>query len=399
FNLGFGPQPGNLIRDRVRNAACILSFSGPDVLCSSGDFTISNDVVEQWNVSNGFGITFSDATSATVTVIACPPTGQTGELTATLSGGGTIILPIQACNWTNMTISGPDEIVAVPGLKVFGFVPPQYEITNLPSGATVSWQVGSVLTNCSPLNSNPICLELNVNNDYCGVALLRATVKFDENCSTTFGKEIIVGYAPDADFISSRRYMDTVPWGQGICFFTDTLTYKNIIPNGLNLLDEISQGEWRKHSSNEVFFNNPSVFTYLGIISCPLQIWQFPNNNVARIEASLKNNCGWSRWKTIEYRPGRHCPIIKIVYSPNPVNDELTIDFEELPDTDQPEEYTVKLLDNFGNVPRQTRFRHRHRDGKPRPVKFNTYSLPPGTYFLHVEGAGELVREQIVVIR
>jgi hypothetical protein len=130
-----------------------------------------------------------------------------------------------------------------------------------------------------------------------------------------------------------------------------------------------------------------------------LQVRQFSNSGVARIEARLKNSCGWSHWKTISYLPGSNCPIIKIVYSPNPVNSELTIEFEELPDTNEPEEYTVKLLDNLGNAPRQTRFRHHRRNGRPRPVKFNTYNLTPGTYYLHVEGAGELVREQIIVTR
>jgi hypothetical protein len=120
--------------------------------------------------------------------------------------------------------------------------------------------------------------------------------------------------------------------------------------------------------------------------------------DIARINVMVENHCGWSEPVLITYYPDP-CAKMKILYSPNPVNSELAIEFEELPDTDTPVEYTVKLLDNLGNAPRQTRFRHRHRDGKPRPVKFNTYSLPPGTYYLHVEGGGELIREQIIVTR
>jgi len=124
-----------------------------------------------------------------------------------------------------------------------------------------------------------------------------------------------------------------------------------------------------------------------------------------RIELLTKNGCGWTR-SSEKYILATDQwivdpPICKLCihYSPNPVNGELTIEFEELLDTDEPVEYTVKLLDKLGNPSRQTRFRHRHRDGRPRPVKFNTYSLPPGTYYLHVEGGGELVREQIIVTR
>ncbi|MDR0437379.1 MAG: M6 family metalloprotease domain-containing protein [Bacteroidales bacterium] len=124
-----------------------------------------------------------------------------------------------------------------------------------------------------------------------------------------------------------------------------------------------------------------------------------------RIELLTKNGCGWTRsdekliMATDQWIADPPICKLCIHYSPNPVNGELTIDFEELPDTDQLEEYTVKLLDNLGNAPRQTRFRHHRRDGRPRSVKFNTSSLTPGTYYLHVEGGGELVREQIIVIR
>ncbi|MDR0438435.1 MAG: T9SS type A sorting domain-containing protein [Bacteroidales bacterium] len=410
FHSRFVPST-NELHTRFNSSARFLQrhliggIDGPEVICAAATYWLGNsdNLVSSWYAGStgAFTIAHSDAYSATV--IACPR-GQSGNLTATMTNGIDISIPIKACDWTTGFIFGPDEMVSVPG----GIVSQtQYEVLNLPSGATVSWQVGSGLASCSPsLNQNPICVQFDASSNYCGPTRLRAIVTFNDRCPTVFEKEILVGYTPDANLIGSRRHEDTVTWGRPECFFLDTLTYNGIIPNGANVLNGISQGEWKK--TTEVLFRNYSAPTYLGITSCQLLASQF-NSGLARIEARLQNTCGWSDWKVIEYRPGFHClgigepvpcpPCLKITYSPNPTTDEITIEFDQLPDTDEPEEYTVKLFDNLGNVPRQTRFRHRHRDGKPRPIKFNTYSLPPGTYYLHVEGAGELVREQIIVVR
>ncbi|MCL2683051.1 MAG: hypothetical protein FWE63_06175 [Bacteroidales bacterium] len=399
--------------DEYGNCAIItpLAIYGPFTLCATATYTLGNNSFQasSWSVTSGFTVVDTGANWATVT--ACP-NGQFGELTAMVNGVPISIL-IQACNWANGFIFGPDAIVTAPG-SGNGFVPvsqAEYKVLNLPSGATVSWQFGSGLTTCLSLNPpnlnlNPICVQLGESVDDCRAALLRVTVTFNDKCPINFEKAISIGYTPNANFIGSRRHEDTVTWGRSEYFFLDTLTYNGIIPNTLNLPNGILQGEWKK--TTEVLFRNHSAPTYLGITSCQLQASQF-NNGLARIEVRLQNTCGWSNWKVIEYEPGRHClgigdpipcpPCIKIIYSPNPVNNELTIEFIELPDTDEPVEYTVRLLDNFGNIPRQTRFRYRHRDGKPRPVKFNTSPLSPGTYYLHIEGGGEIVREQIIVTR
>jgi hypothetical protein len=94
LNLGFGPQPGDTIRGRVNNAACLVYFSGPEVICSFGEYTIGNGVASWWGVSDGFIITSSNANSATV--MATSLDGQTGTLKAIVDGTG-ISRPIRAC--------------------------------------------------------------------------------------------------------------------------------------------------------------------------------------------------------------------------------------------------------------------------------------------------------------
>ncbi|MCL2681988.1 MAG: S8 family peptidase [Bacteroidales bacterium] len=399
--------PGQLGAGRLNayKAVHAVAPQGPNVICDTSTYTFSNPNLEvtSWGITSGFTIT--GIGSSWATVIAVCPWGQSGTLTAIVNGVP-ITRSIQACDWALDSISGPDALAVNVNNGVIQLSEGMYDIENLFPGATVSWELGpNLLQNCQFLPWTGICIRPNMTSQECKPSYVQAAVTFNGNCLTVLRKEITVGYTPDADLISSRRCKDSVPWGRLECYFFDTLTYNGSIPNTLGL-DGISQGEWRKRSPAEASFYNLSASTYLGITNCPLQIMSLPSGNFPRIEARLQNQCGWSSWKIIEYERALHCfgmggpigpPYIKISYSPNPVNSELTIKFIGLPDTDDLVEYSVKLLDNLGNVPRQTRFRHRHRDGRPRPVKFNTYSLPPGTYYLHVEGGGELVREQIIV--
>jgi len=73
FNLGFGPQPGNVIRNRVSNASCLSYFiTGPDVIGAScqATYTISNlppgATYVRWEVGAGISIVSSNSSSCTV---------------------------------------------------------------------------------------------------------------------------------------------------------------------------------------------------------------------------------------------------------------------------------------------------------------------------------------------
>ncbi|MPM06753.1 hypothetical protein SDC9_53056 [bioreactor metagenome] len=72
FNLGFGSQPGNVIRNSVSNAACLISLSGTDIIGASctGTYTFSNlpsgASFLHWEVGAGLTIVGSNASSCTV---------------------------------------------------------------------------------------------------------------------------------------------------------------------------------------------------------------------------------------------------------------------------------------------------------------------------------------------
>jgi len=86
------------------------------------------------------------------------------------------------------------------------------------------------------------------------------------------------------------------------------------------------------------------------------------------------------------------CPA-EFTYSPNPVGNELLIDFTYIPAAG----YSIKLIDNSGVTLRESNFNHRQRDGRTRSVRFNVTNLPEGTYYLHVQGNKKIQKQQIVV--
>jgi hypothetical protein len=93
FNLGFGPQPGNLIRNKISNANClsIMTLSGPDNIPFSGGatYTLSVSLLNpKWTVSNGLEITNSSSYSVTVHATA------TSYTAASISVNGIVLRAI-----------------------------------------------------------------------------------------------------------------------------------------------------------------------------------------------------------------------------------------------------------------------------------------------------------------
>ena len=81
---------------------------------------------------------------------------------------------------------------------------------------------------------------------------------------------------------------------------------------------------------------------------------------------------------------------------PNPTGDILIIDMNRFACTGGGccigTTYSIRLLDERGSIVRQ----QQARGGQ---VEFDVSRLPEGTYFLHIEGGGEIRREQIIIRR
>ncbi len=83
FNLGFGPQPGNLIRNKVNNASCLerIEIKGPNnILCSGATFSFP--LPTSWTVTNGLQI-LNGQSSNSISVRPILGSSGSGRITVT----------------------------------------------------------------------------------------------------------------------------------------------------------------------------------------------------------------------------------------------------------------------------------------------------------------------------
>ncbi|HLW50061.1 MAG TPA: M12 family metallo-peptidase [Sphingobacteriaceae bacterium] len=147
--LGFGPQPGNVIRNFVANAACIKPvIAGPDHICVSGVYSIadlpSGATVTDWSADPSALVSISGSgTSVTVSKIGpYKPDPQPVTLYATLSSTpcGNVVAERQVSigtinpNITDINISGGPGHEGYFCEHALGFN--SYELVLNPSGPT-----------------------------------------------------------------------------------------------------------------------------------------------------------------------------------------------------------------------------------------------------------------------
>lgn len=72
FNIGFGLQPGNIIRNSVNNANCLLSINGPNLICDQATYTLGGfhnlpeEATVEWSVNRNLRIVSGQGTSSVV---------------------------------------------------------------------------------------------------------------------------------------------------------------------------------------------------------------------------------------------------------------------------------------------------------------------------------------------
>jgi hypothetical protein len=379
----------------------------------------------EWTISGGF-----DGGSRTITTTA-------PNITLNHKGCENGIVSVRAvyCNGRKSNPVSKTISVQKPSMYITGpaviVEPTEYIVENLPEDATVSWTGGNCIhfqafhiqSVPTQLMFGPIASDPKEKNDTitqqptkylatchcddgCIESLVRATISYS-GCSIVLDKDVYVGVPPNIHAVGSRYNNDYISPSK-FCRYIDVITL-NHNPNGPGIIE----GEWQRVgqygpiNSIHSFLDPESNYGVWGS-TLTFDDMYFNRNGEAFMQARLANHCGWSGWADIVYHKGNTCtgdddggggirPKLKIVYSPNPTTDEVKVEFEELPTMEsQSEIYSVKILDASGVTLRQKEFRHRYEEGI-EPVRFNTSSLRKGTYFLHVEGGGELVREQIVV--
>jgi len=165
--------------------ATASSISGPATICVTGTFTVvnTNFSVTSWSVTPGFIIDNSDTFSATVR--AASLNGQTGTLTAKVSGCP-ITKEVQACDITGVVISGPAVIL--------GNAEEVFQIRNLLSipNARIRWTGNENIQILGGLNQSTVRVR-RANTVSCGSGWLTATIEIPGSSPITLYKSFTVG--------------------------------------------------------------------------------------------------------------------------------------------------------------------------------------------------------------
>jgi hypothetical protein len=352
------------------------------------------------------------------------------ESTARKLPGYTFNIQKQNGSWNNEVGHGLVNAYAavysvVPRIEgpslICGNTSASYSVSNLPSGAQVTWSSSSNIV----INQSGVAARHSSISGVTQPGWVTATITIPGTQPVVLTQNITVGTIPNANHISTLYNGGSVFYGN--CTNEDYITYHGSILQTGNS-HGITAGGWNSFYNGGVnvttFESPPLVLTTAAKMSV-MQAW------MVQTQVALMNQCGWSDWKTITYYPnspcgGDFCPCncvccwvapcwecggynncsfcpcsggLGFLVHPNPANDEFTIEFFDHIFSNQRQTFSVKLLDNTGRTHRQTSFTHSRGDGKRQPIKFNVSNLLEGTYFLHIEGNGEVHKKQIIIKR
>lgn len=147
--------------------------------------------------------------------------------------------------------------------------------------------------------------------------------------------------------------------------------------------------------SGQFTYNFPVTFFDVGLHALTLSVQDACGANVVSPPHSFWVQENWSPWD---------CPpSISFTYYPNPANDMLTIEFgdpdpEHLQSRGTLDKYSfdIKLFNHDGRKVRHTSW---DTERSSRKIHIDLRNLPEGTYFLHVEGNGQVQKKQIIIQR
>jgi hypothetical protein len=353
-------------------------------------------------------------------------------------------------NITVPTISGDDMLN----------VQKQYSIQGLPTGTTASWTTGGYLSpsSATTTTNHTVTFSPTISSG-CQSSWIDATISRNGCVRGLSRKNVGVGSAPNANLISSTyngytftsfpqfivddltyngqplwqnsQGMTSGSWsytsgGGGIDPIEADCMHSPVVPGSCANIWIGNSGNVIARLANQCGWSNWVTITYGESYSPPTCYYGVPyctgwcsdcspipvcplcfQNLCVCIVHICPVYCHYGCWACLGFCHNCHdddCDGIRcgwqFTFSPNPVSDELTIEFRTLQtEIDQAVTHTVKLLDNSGRIVRETKFNHRRRDGKAKPVKFNTTGLREGTYYLHVDIDGKVEKVQIIVKR
>lgn len=377
FSLGFGPQPGNVIRNTVNSANCLnthtIVFTGDTEVCDVGNHTytlngLPSDIPIVWSSSNNSMTLVS--TTGNSAVFRRMGFGNC-EIRATISPFRTLILPVSICQ---PSISGPSAICDQA----------TYTINNFPPGATVQWSVSNnkVLLQSGQGMSTAIFAK-NGN----GLSGIQARISISGQ-TITLQRDVWAGVPdrPDIDDCDNQTC-------NTLCYFSffDERNNRYFYSDPRS---NIIQWEWVKEGSN---------FDW-GITDNMINFKPKVKNSVVPFKGRVKNACGWSEWNyfslgVISCDEG--VSILRV--SPNPATSSVTINLQENTETEGIQSYSMLSRSNVTNsVSYQIQLWNSFGLVKSVTTDQSEYQLDlsdvaPGFYYVHVIKDGQTYRQQLVV--
>lgn len=368
FNLGFGPQPGNVIRNTVNGANCLqshtINFTGDTEICDVGNHTytlngLPSDIPITWSSSND-AMTFVSS-SGNSAVFKRTGFGNC-EIRASLSPFRSLVFPVTICQ---PSISGPSTLCDQA----------TYTINNLPQGATVEWSADQPLNVFSGQGTNNVVI---INEDY-GTSYglpssIFATITVG-NTNFNINKTVHAG-VPEFDYFD----------------YNDDQVHVNSVVTVDTYFSGANYYTWTK-KSGDVAISVAQGNTSRAMIS-------IFSSKLIRITVTAFNDCGsWE--EDLVLHPIYNTSSFQFSISPNPATSSVTISLEEKEDTEGIQSYsalnrntltasyTIQLWNSYSLV--------KSVQTDLDEYKMDLHGIPAGFYYVLVIKDGQTYRKQLMV--
>lgn len=184
FNIGFGTQPGNVIRNNVANASCLCAcantisstITGPSAVCTNDTFTLNNapaGATVTWQVipTNLFTTSSGSGNTANLQLVNPNTTGASCVINYTITTGcGNVVIqkPFDAgIPITPTIVSVPSSVTVQPNttvqLVVADYAPLYWEFVGNSSNYTYTLNPGDWQCNFTPTAAGSYTVKVRAN--------------------------------------------------------------------------------------------------------------------------------------------------------------------------------------------------------------------------------------------
>ncbi len=256
-----------------------------------------------------------------------------------------------------------------------------FTLNQVPGGQSVTWSANpSGLFVTSSGSGTTATLRANSSSSK-GSATLTFQLSPGANCENSiFTKNILVG-TPDYQYLQVRDYYTKVT-NPSLCLYNNN--YLEVFMSGETAAQQgVDYWGWNVISGGDLY---PLEYPY-DIANA------IPNSSYFTFQYRAHNACGWSSFMNSTLN-AYSCGY-SYSYSPNPVENELTI--EAIPESDSIEMKSALIIEfkvSLYNSNNQLIVTEVSRENK---VVLNTTDLKGGNYIMHISDKDQVIKEHIII--